>query len=387
MRTRIALTLALVGGFTLLPGPSAQAAPEAWVEATGTLRVVTQGYGHGIGLSQWGAQGRAVKGQKVDEILGFYYPGTTQGTAGGSIKVLITGDTDKNLIVRPVKGLKVKDFGTGKSYTLPTSVGATAWKLKTVAGKTRLSYLRKGVYKDYKPKGKTFRGVGEFRAAGKALNLRYAGKDHFLRGGLRFVDGKTVNTLSLEAYLRGVVPAEVFTSWKPEALKAQAVAARTYAAFERADYASRSFHVYDTTRSQVYRGAAIEHPATDAAIAATAGRVVLYRGALAFTQFSASNGGLTANGSRPYLDGGREDTFDTEYLNRDFFIGPVTKPKIQKAFPALGTLQRVRVLSRFSDNRVDEVELDGSKAGTVVTTGAKLRSVTGMRSTYFSFVS
>ena len=383
MRTRITLVLALLGSFVLLPG-SANAAEPPWIPAGPTLTVVTQGNGHGIGMSQYGAKSRAEAGQNVDQILNFYYPGTTKGTSAGLIRVLITADADKNVIVRPAKGLKVVDLANGKSYTLPTKGKATAWRLTFVSGKTRVAWLKKGAWRFYRPGGKVLTGVGEFRSSANMLNLYYRGANHPYRGAMRLVGGRTVNVVSLDNYLKGVVAAEMPALWAPQAVRAQAVAARTYAAFERADYPSRSFHVYDTIQSQVYKGYAAEHPAATAAIAATAGRVVLYAGKPAFTQFSSSNGGWTAKGGKPYLVG-KQDLFDTAYRNRELAVGPITRAKIEKAYPALGTLTYVRVLERDTDQRVLKVELDGTKAGTVTLKGTELRTLIGLRSHYFSF--
>lgn len=391
MRTRIALLLTSLMGLALVNAPAASAAGgEGWVsynpDPAHYATVLTHGYGHGIGLSQWGAEYRARAGQTVDQILDFYYPGTTKGTSTGPVRVWITGDKDHNTIVRPAAGLKVVDLGTRKSYLLPTSKGAKAWRLTFVSGKNRLAWLKDGVWHGYRPGGKLLTGAGQFRSTENLLNLYYAGSNHPYRGVLRLVAGRTINVLSLENYLKGVVPAEVYTTWKPETLKSQAVAARTYAAFERNANLDRSYQICDTAGCQVYKGYAAEVASTTAAVVATAGRVVLYKGALAFTQFSASNGGVTAKPGTPtpYLVGGRADTYDV-YPVSDPRLGPKTKAKLEAAYPALGTLQAFQVTERDTDGRVLQVELDGSKAGTVLIKGTDLRSLMGLRSTYFYF--
>lgn len=392
MRTRIAFLLTSLIGLAFVNASTASAVgEEAWVsynpDPAHYATVLTRGSGHGIGLSQYGAQGRAVAGQSVDQILNFYYPGTAKGTSSGVVRVWISGDADHNTMVRPAKGLKIVDLGTGKSYLLPTKNNATAWRLTVVSGKNRLAWRKKGVWTNYRPGGKALTGPGEFRSASRLLDLYYAGANHTYRGAMRLVGGRTINVLTLENYLKGVVPAEVYTTWKPEALKAQAVAARTYAAFERAANLNRTYQICDTSHCQVYKGYLAEVPSTNAAVAATAGRVVLYAGKPAFTQFSASNGGMTANPGtpQPYLVGGRADTFDN-YPVSDPKLGPISKAKLEKAYPALGTLQRFRVAKRGTDGRVLQVELDGSKVGTVLITGAELRKLMGLgSSTYFSF--
>src|SRR5438034_961524 len=81
--------------------------------------------------------------------------------------------------------------------------------------------------------------------------------------------------LGLEAYLKGVVPAEMPSNWQPEALKTQAVAARSYALSTRAT--GRPYDVFSDTRSQVYIGRSYEKPSMNAAVDATKGQVLLYR--------------------------------------------------------------------------------------------------------------
>jgi SpoIID/LytB domain protein len=101
-----------------------------------------------------------------------------------------------------------------------------------------------------------------------------------------------VNVLGLQPYLYGVVPWEMPAEWHPEALKAQAVAARSYGL---ANTTSGSyFDVYDDTRDQVYGGVEAEDPRTNAAVRATANEVRTYDGHLATTYFYSSSGGRTA---------------------------------------------------------------------------------------------
>ena len=90
-------------------------------------------------------------------------------------------------------------------------------------------------------------------------------------------------------------------SWSPAAVQAQAIAARTYAAYERAHPLTDTYQICDTTSCQVYGGYSSEHPDSNAAIAATAGKIQTYGGDPAFTQFSSSSGGWTSAGSVPYL--------------------------------------------------------------------------------------
>jgi stage II sporulation protein D len=148
----------------------------------------------------------------------------------------------------------------------------------------------------------------QFRANGGPISTQVPGGYRSYRGTIAAVPPtagastrQIVNRIGLEDYVRGVVPVEMPAEWKPEALKAQAVAARTYAAYEMAHPLSPNFHVYDDTRSQVYRGFSVEVGTTDAAVSGTAAKVLTYGGAAAFTQFSSSNGGYELAGSAPYL--------------------------------------------------------------------------------------
>ncbi len=104
---------------------------------------------------------------------------------------------------------------------------------------------------------------------------------------------QTVNAVDLEDYVRGVISWEMPSGWAPEALKVQAVAARTYAI--TTSVGGAGFDLYADTRSQMYGGVAAETPSTDAAVAATRGQVVTYNGAPVITYFSASSGGHTEN--------------------------------------------------------------------------------------------
>ena len=104
---------------------------------------------------------------------------------------------------------------------------------------------------------------------------------------------RAINNVGLEAYLYGVVPSEMPKDWLPEALKAQAVAARSYALAVKKS--GSWFDLYPDTRSQVYLGIAHEAPTATAAVQATAGQVVLYGGKVATTYFFSSSGGRTAS--------------------------------------------------------------------------------------------
>lgn len=389
--TRVVLAAASCSALLLAgtPASGARAVPDGWTPIGGaaTLTMTVNGYGHGHGMSQHGAKSRADAGHSHSQILGAYYPGTRLDTLRGKIRVWLTGDADRSTVVKQTRGLRVKDLANGRSYKLAAKKPrARAWRLRTVHGATQVQF-RTDRWKVFRPGGRaTLVGNGEFSASGSPLTLRTPAGTKVYRGALRRADGKTINVLGLQAYLRGVVATEMPALWPAAALRAQAVAARTYAARARADAGSRAYHICDTTSCQVYRGVAAEHPRTDDAIDATVGQVLTYAGKPAFTQFSASNGGWSSAGSQPYLVA-RQDTFDTAYRE-----DPVSVQVAALNRRYGGILTQIRVSEREGNRAFGAggwaltVEMDGNK-GTKTVPASEIRTLLGLRSTYFTFTS
>jgi stage II sporulation protein D len=383
----VVLSAALLA--TALPGPAeaSRAVNQSYVvPANGVLRLTGHGYGHGHGMSQYGAQGAALQGLTARQILAYYYPGTALGTATGTIRVLLTADTDNDVRVLPAGGLRVRDTSNGATYALPTTAGITTWRLRSVGGKTVLDYDN-GAWHTYLPGGKALGGDGEFYRAGVVV-VRIASTTRNYRGAIRLSSQNTVNVLSMDDYVKGVVPREMPASWRPAAVQAQAVAARTYGAWERTEHATRYYQTCDTTSCQVYGGTAAEDSRSNAAVDATANQVLNYQGKPAFTQFGSSSGGWLAAGSMPYLVA-KADAYDGQSGNpMHTWTTTVTRAAIQKAWPSLGTLQRVVITQRDGNGewygRIEQMVLDGSKANVTVT-GTTFRSKFGLRSQWFRF--
>ena len=364
-----------------------------WVPITGKLTVRGHGFGHGHGMSQYGAQGAALQGLTARQILGFYYPGTTLATATGTIRVLITSDTSRDVVVGTTPGLTVRDRGNGKSYLLP-SIGATKWRLNVDAdGNSVVGYHTSAWHRWHPGGASTLAGDGEFSAS-SPLTLYTPYGSAVYRGALRAAspspgshDRDTVNVLSLDRYVQGVVPAEMPPSWEPAAVRAQAIAARTYAAFNRAAYLHRYYQICDTSSCQVYRGVDGEDSRANDAVVATAHQVLSYQGKPAFTQFSASDGGWTSAGSVPYLDA-HQDPYDAFSGNpvHDWTATISTKVLLTH-YPSLGSLNRVRVIERDGNGdwrgRVWDVVLDGTKSDITIS-GDTFRSIYGLRSSWFT---
>ena len=397
---RKAVTAAL-GAVALTAGAVGSAVPahaDAAVSPKGSaISIVGAGWGHGKGMSQYGANGAATKGLDYAEIIGFYYPGTKLDVlpSGNTIRVWITADNDKSLAVRPVAGQKVVD-SKGVSLTLPTGSKYKKWRISRSHEKRVLAYRNPaGKYTTYKTKLDPKRvWYVQNSKTGKVLLAMPNGDTRTYRGklALRFYGGggRTVNHVSMETYLRGVVPSEMPASWSAEALKAQAVAARTYAAKLRSVVASGAIYdLCDTTACQVYRGVAVEQTASDKAISGTANKVVEYKDQLALTMFSSSNGGWSASGGAdyPYLKA-KKDPYDGVKRDQTWSV-TLSSSKIQKSYSSIGTLKSVQITDRDGDGtyggRVEKVKITGSK-GSVTVTGASFKSKFGLKERLFKLV-
>jgi stage II sporulation protein D len=280
----VALRLSLASLAAVLVAASAWAAPRERSQdptlcprcAPPVFVITGRGWGHGVGLSQYGAFGYARQGAGYEEILGHYYQGTelTQAPVK-KIRVLLAGAA-KALDVGSAAPFRVRD-SLGDVHDLdsgPQRFGP-GLRLKKL-GEKKLTKLQ---------------GPLVFLPGDEPLTL----KGRAYRGELRVNVEKgrlrAINTLGLEAYLYGVVPSEMPHRWPLEALKAQAVAARSYAL---ATKRSGDFDVYADVRSQVYRGIPEEEAPTNQAIDETAGLVVTYQGQIAHTYFFSTSGGRTA---------------------------------------------------------------------------------------------
>ena len=371
-------------GVTLvLAAPQVAQAEEVTVTGPTTWTVTGHGWGHGHGMSQYGALGAAKQGVGWKQILGFYYPGTRLGRTHGRIKVLITAD-NKDVMVDARDGLRLRPLSGRKAFVLEKiRPRATRWRILPKGERSIVQFKVGAGWARWT----SFPGAAEFSAGSRPVTLRLPGHvtaDY--RGALRSVDKQTVNVLPLDRYVRGVVARESPASWPADALRAQAVAARTYAAYERAN-ATGSYDLCDTSACQVYGGADAEDPATDAAVRATRGRVVTYQGQPAFTQFSSSNGGWTSAGSQPYLVA-QPDPYEAASGNPNAtWTATLTSHQIEKMWPQIGTLGHLSI-SRDGHGdyggRIVTATLSGD-AGSVTVTGDDLRALIGDggKSTWF----
>jgi SpoIID/LytB domain protein len=279
--------LALLLTVAALVGPGG-ATPQGPAPVSVTTFVITgRGWGHGVGMPQWGAYGYAQHGVRYDRILAHYYPGTTLAPAPAAAKInVLLIDAARKVVVSSadpftvVDGEGIRHQISGGNYTLTSALkvrlapGAPAdplpGPLRFVAGTTPLWLSH------------PWRGDLVVTANGKRLSV--------------------VNSVPLDSYVRGVVSNEMPRDWPLEAVKAQAVASRSYALAHRKGGA---FDVYADTRDQVYGGVTTETLVGDQAVAATKRQVLWYDRKPATTYFYSSSGGMTASiadvfaGSKP----------------------------------------------------------------------------------------
>jgi stage II sporulation protein D len=328
-----------------------------------------RGWGHGVGMSQWGANGFARRGLDYRRILGHYYRGTTIGRAPvAKVRVLLAG-SKPTLTISSAAPFRVRDASGRTRQVAGKQVIGPGLKVK-VKGVRRRAALQPPLV---------------FLPGTEPLELgrRYRGTIQVDKVGRRL---RAVNVVGLEQYLYGVVPAEVPDDWAPEVLKAQAVAARSYAMATRK--LGGAFDLFPDVRSQVYRGVDEEEDSTNAAVDETAGQVLMYGGRPIIAYFHSTSGGRTASvqdvwvGSKPtpYLTG-VDDPYDS--ISPHHSWGPIVMPagRLQRVLKAPGRLLDVRTTMNAS-SRVDNVVGVGS-GGEASAKAGDVRRELGLRSTWF----
>lgn len=265
-----------------------------------------RGYGHGVGMSQYGARGRALAGQLAPDILAHYYAKTTLGARSPStaVRVLLLAGfaatpTKPLTVVGLVGGWTVDGIATtfpasAKLTLAPTAAKATTWNLKVVSS-TGASLAAKVVSGDVY--------VRPINTASVLQLVSKATTTNVYRGLFRLhltTTAAVVNHVAVDRYLRGVIPLEMPSTWPVEALRAQAIAARSYALYH-VHPSTGLFDVYDDTRSQVYRGKRVETSAANLAVSATAGTVLLSGTSLVNALFHSADGGWTENNENVFV--------------------------------------------------------------------------------------
>ncbi|RME54497.1 MAG: SpoIID/LytB domain-containing protein [Deltaproteobacteria bacterium] len=207
-------------------------------------------------------------------------------------------------------------------------------------------------------------------------------------GGLR-----VINIVSLEDYLKGVVPEEIPATWNLEALKAQAVAARTYALYEMERRKHYAYHVRDTVDSQVYGGYAEEQRMTNRAVEETRGEILSYGGKPIIAYFHANSGGMTASARYvwgkefPYLQAKRDPYSEGTPVSHweVVYQEPQLRHELQGAGYTLGRIEGITLRRRSPSGRYRTVEIHHT-LGTLRLTSVEFRRALGaqrFKSNYF----
>jgi stage II sporulation protein D len=295
-----ALALGLIGPVAPAPVTAADRPPPTVIGFPPLTTFNGRGWGHGVGMSQHGARGRALAGQDAATILAHYYAGTAIGAKdpATTVRVLLLdgfkATADKPLVVHgrggtwSIEGLAATFPANARLTLAPVSNGSTTYNLRVVSAGGTLLYAS--------PRTKGVNLLPGGPATTLQLDSKRSTYDTY-RGELRVkltATVRVIDDLGLDAYLRGVVPAEMPPSWPAEALKAQAIASRSYAVY-RLHPSDGQFDLYDDTRTQVYRGVEAEAAASDAAIAATSGQVLKSGSAVANAMYHSTGGGATEN--------------------------------------------------------------------------------------------
>lgn len=372
MRARGSLAAAAVA-LAAVVAASGAARPEATTatEAATTFVVTGHGWGHGVGMPQYGALGYARKGFSYARILKRFYPGTSLAATGVKQVRVLLAEGAASVAVSSAAPFRIRD-AAGKSYKL--AAGSYA-----VGPSFRLRVAANGALKQLP-------GPLMFTPGRVPLQV---GRPY--RGSIQVLAAKNkmqaINFVGLEDYVRGVVSQEVSSDWPAPALAAQAVASRTYAVATRKR--SGTYDLFADTRSQVYGGVDAEEFSTSAAVDSTAAKILTYGGRPAITYFYASSGGKTASiqdsftGSKPvpYLVSVR-DPYDTLSPYHDWGPYPYAAKTLARKLHAGKTLLDAKV-TRNRSSRVSSVTLTTAK-GEKTLPGSEVRQLLGLRSTWFS---
>ncbi len=353
-------------------------------EAAKRFTIRGAGYGHGVGMSQYGAQGYATHGWDYKRILGHFYTGTDLSVlkAPRTVRVLI--QTTSAASFRGANAAAGRTLSPRKTYTVRARAGGQVL-LATAGGKPIVTA----------PAPLRVTGPGPITVLGTSglqrVNGAYRGALEFRPVSLGSVN--VINALDVDEYVRGVVPLEVPALWHAEALKAQAVAARTYALTTNKNGAG--FDHYSTTSSQVYGGVSAEQATTDAAVRATAGQLVTYQGKPVATYFFSTSGGRTEDVEKsglgttalPWLRS-VEDKYDS--VSPKHRWGPI-RMSMASAGAKLSGLYRgsfrgINVLTRGSSPRIVAADVVGT-AGKTRVNGPALRARLGLFDSWAFFTS
>ena len=427
LRRCLGVVLVVVSLCTLTPATPRVRAADGQLPAS--YLIYGRGFGHGRGLSQYGSYGWATQfGWSWQQILDFYYGGATGNVVApidnpnDVIRVWLSamGTYQTGVVADVQNAVFVEDPVPGRTWTSLVAREVSE-KVYRVWGST----ARRCTLPNQDPVSVGFELIGDVNDAAsfttqvgsdpaaaptQVIGLCEPKSDRahrvrYYRGIIRAVnnsrnENRTINVVTMETYLRGVVPRESPASWGDaaggagmNALRAQAVAARSYAATENR-YAGLA-QTCDTMDCQVYGGSALregvseqpyslEDPRTDQAVAETAGIVMRGRnGAVVRTEFSSSNGGRTAGG----IFTAQADPGDLA-SNSSLMVWTrnVSAAQVQQRYPQVGTLTSITTahdgMGGDWNGYTTEVTISGT-TGSVKVSGWAFRTTFGLPAPWY----
>ena len=302
----------------LLVAGAVPSAPTAAAAVPASFYLSGSGWGHGVGLSQYGARGMAAAGSSAAEILGHYYTGTTVAAVPDNKNVRVQVHRAATLVANTTGGRMRIRTGANDLNLVPAGTQVT---FSVVGGQVQARYVTTdplGVTNPVDVVGATvyaeWDGTTFYNATGPAALTTVTGSGGVYRHGrleMGVLSGQVnaVNVLRLhDEYLYGI--AEMPSSWAPAALDSQAIIARGYALASMSSLRSDcNCNVYDSVKSQHFTGWSKENEITGTtnwgtrwqaavdrtSVGTTQGKVVEYQGNLVKTYYYSSSGGRTQN--------------------------------------------------------------------------------------------
>lgn len=392
MRRAATLVVALVVLLAFLPAPVGR--------AEGGFDFYGSGWGHGLGMSQWGAYGLAKDGWGYRRILTHYYSRTKVTRARkvpSELRIGLTQGRDKIRLAARAGRVKLRVGRPSSSEVVGTIPRGGTWTVRVDSGKYRV------LNGDGKLVGGRLWGgpkrhlVALYRSTGARVFVPETGHS-YNRGRLEFniyncggCSLRLIAAVPTERYLYGI--AEVPSSWPAAALKAQAVAARTYALAKVARSGQHrpgcNCALFASTADQVYIGwdkeAAAYGEEWVRAVNGTKGEVVTFGGAYIQAFYSASSGGYTENNENvwggtpiPYLRGVCDPgDYTSSNPRRAWSISMSQSAVTSRLALGIGTVKRFTNAKRGVSGRIITVKVVGG-SGSAVISGTRLRSSLGL---------
>lgn len=351
--------IAVLSLILLAVGASPAAAALTWIVKGG-------GFGHGVGMSAYGAYGYGRHGFGYQQILHHYFQGIRIKQVEGPplVRVLLTISSGDVSLSRATAACG-KSVDPSRTYTAHRR--GSSIRLLTGSGKLvarcgdRLHADSGGMIR--------IAAVGTYRGALDLVPTESAA------GSLN-----VINRLNVNSYARGSVPAEVPPEWPLATLKAFAVACRSIAL--STDVGGNGFDLYADTRTQVYGGVKVESERTDRAVRATRGQVAMYGGAVAQTTYFSSSGGRTESGflgapDVPYLQSVNDPYDYYSPLHEWTFRFSQAEMNSRLGAYVDGALRGIKVTQRGDSPRIDYAKLIGTR-GTAMIRGDTLAAALGL---------